>query len=83
MARLDAVLEAAKAAVGEVEALRIEDLSVTQTTADGYVSAQQVQLVFSGEEVSGTVESVMQLVEQGGQVTVAVPNDLDQYPLVG
>lgn len=83
MARLDAVLEAAKAAVGEVEALRIEDLSVTQTTADGYVSAQQVQLVFSGEEVSGTVKSVMQLVEQGGQVTVAVPNDLDQYPLVG
>lgn len=82
MKRLDGLLDAAQSAVGSLQDMQISDLTVTHNASAGKITSQKVSFVFQSDNLSGRVESVMDLKDVNDKVVISAPANLEQYPLI-
>lgn len=82
MKRLGGLLYAAQSAVGSLQDMKIGDLTVTHNAVAGKIASQKVSLAFQSDNLSGTVESVMDLKDVNDKVVILAPSNLEQYPLI-
>lgn len=82
VSRLGGILDMITSAVGDLNDLKVSNITVKQDINDGLITSQRLKMEFQSKALTGSVESVMLLNGTNDEVSIVPPSNLDKYKLL-